>query len=108
MLISSRSLNGGRGRVLLRLAFALLLQLHACAAGLQQNAAPTTATTEDVAATTAVVHKCCGRDEIVVVNKCRSANETGSTPWIPEFNASHEDDPAAGLLSLPTSSVSYK
>lgn len=105
MRISSRSLNG---RVLLRLAFAVLLQLHACAAGLQQNAAPTTAATEDVAATTAVVHKCCGRDEIVVVNRCRSANETGYAPWAPEFSASHEDEPAAGQNTLPASSVSYK
>ncbi|XP_015363431.1 PREDICTED: probable G-protein coupled receptor Mth-like 5 [Diuraphis noxia] len=108
MRISSRSLNGVRGRVLLRLVFALLLQLHACAAGLQQNAAPTTTATEDVAAATAVVHKCCGRDEIVVVNRCRSANETGSTPWTPEFSASHEDEPVAGQNTLPASSVPYK
>jgi len=104
-IISSRSLlPGGRGRVLRRLVFAVLVQLHACAAGLQQNAAAA----ESAAAATAVVHKCCGRDEIVDVNRCRHANETGTAPWTPEFSASHEDEPAAGQNTLPASSVSYK
>lgn len=101
---SRSSLNGGRGRVL-RLVFAVLVQLHACAAGLQQQQNSAGATE---AAATAVVHKCCGRDEIVVVNRCRKANETGTAPWTPEFSASHEDEPAAGQNILPASSVPYK
>lgn len=88
----------------------LTVLLHTCAAGLQYTAVAVTtatATAEDTVGT--VVHKCCARDEIVVVNRCRNANITGYTPWTPEFTASREDDvAAAGQKTLPASSVAYK
>lgn len=81
----------------------LLLVVHTCAASLQQRNAVTTVTYEDVAAP--VVHKCCGRDEIVVVNRCRSANLTGTAPWTPEFADGGED---GSPNTFSASSVSYK
>lgn len=105
----SRPANLWTGGRCLR-TFVSLLVLHTCAASLQQDAAvPTTAVTfeEDPRART-VVNKCCGRDEIVVVNKCRRANDTKSVAWTPEFTASNEDEAVAGQKTLPDASVLYR
>ncbi|VVC26933.1 Methuselah ectodomain, domain 2,GPCR, family 2-like [Cinara cedri] len=100
-------LPGGAPLMLLAAAssFLLLTLVHECAAGLQHTVA---AAAESVDAAAITVHKCCARDEIVVVNMCRSANITSTSPWAPEFSASREDDATAGSKTLPASSVSYK
>jgi len=81
----------------LPLALALVLAARTCAANLQNAAVPTTPAA-------AVVHKCCGPDEVVVVNHCRSTNVSGVAPWTPEFAASDGDD----TVTLPATSVAYK
>lgn len=85
----------------------LMLLQHTCAGSLQQQnaATPTATVTEDATATVPAVHKCCGADEIVVVNHCQSANLTDPT-WVPEFTAGSEDN--VGRTMLPASSVPHK
>lgn len=97
---------GGRG-----LEFVLLLLFHTCVANLQQNTAAVLTTTvphEDAQIVAAVVHKCCGRSEILVVNKCRAVNDTKTAAWSPEFTASDQDDATAGQRTLPATSVPHK
>lgn len=97
-----RSSYGGRPLL-------LLLLVDTCAASLQNPLAAVTAADDYDAIAKSVVHKCCGPDDIVVVNRCRSINDTGVMPWTPEFTAaSPEDIAVAEQKTSSSSSVSYK
>ncbi|XP_050439407.1 probable G-protein coupled receptor Mth-like 5 [Adelges cooleyi] len=89
------------------LLLAAFLWITVCTASLQQVTTVVGDTDDDSAAAVPVVHKCCGRDEIVVVDRCRNANLTGYDLWTPEFT--REDAGGSGQESvLPPFSVPYR